>query len=70
MKMEAGQVTGPAGVASDVAALNISDSPKPKSKNLNVLEEMRKAKMKNAASFVVVGKYNRQASNDSVLMPT
>ena len=43
------------GVAQGVAALTVQDTPKVKSKNLNVLEEFEKAKMKDAASFVVVG---------------
>jgi elongation factor 1 alpha-like protein len=43
------------GTATDVAALRMSDVPKPKSKNLNVLEEFQKSSLKNAASFVVVG---------------
>jgi elongation factor 1 alpha-like protein len=55
MKMEKGQAVETNGVTGDVASLSIQDTPKPKSKNLNVLEEFRKAKMKNAASFVVVG---------------
>jgi len=46
------------GVAKDMAALKVNGSPKTKSKNLNVLEEFKKASMKNAASFVVVGTCN------------
>jgi len=41
--------------AQSMAALTLQDTPKVKSKNLNVLEEFEKAKMKDAASFVVVG---------------
>jgi hypothetical protein len=44
-------------VVKDVAALKISDVPKPRSKNLDVLVEYQKSSMKNAASFVVVGKF-------------
>ncbi|KAE9967643.1 hypothetical protein BLS_006252 [Venturia inaequalis] len=43
------------GIAKDIAALSVHDAPKTKSKNLNVAEEFKKAKMKNSASFVVVG---------------
>ncbi|TLD32256.1 elongation factor tu gtp binding domain-containing protein [Venturia nashicola] len=43
------------GIAKDVAALSVNDTPKTKSKNLNVADEFKKAKMKNSASFVVVG---------------
>lgn len=42
-------------MAQGVAELSIQESPKVKSKNLNVLEEFEKAAMKDAASFVVVG---------------
>jgi elongation factor 1 alpha-like protein len=38
-----------------VAGLSVQETPKPKSKNLNVLDEFKKAEMKNSASFVVVG---------------
>jgi hypothetical protein len=40
-----------------VASLSVQDAPKPKSKNLNVLDEFKKADIKNSASFVVVGKW-------------
>ena len=43
------------GAAQSMATLTLQDTPKVKSKNLNVLEEFEKAKMKDAASFVVVG---------------
>lgn len=33
------------------------DEPKVKSKNLNVLEELQKSRMKRMANFVVVGEY-------------
>ena len=42
------------------------DEPKVKSKNLNVLEELRKSGMKRMANFVVVGKAARMA----VLQPS
>jgi hypothetical protein len=38
-----------------VASLSVKDTPSQKHKNLNVLEEFKKANMKAAASFVVVG---------------
>lgn len=43
------------GLTQAVAGMSIQESPKVKSKNLNVLEEFEKAEMKDAASFVVVG---------------
>ncbi|KAI0477661.1 hypothetical protein GGR56DRAFT_665551 [Xylariaceae sp. FL0804] len=42
-------------VTSGVKALEIDDSPLPKSKNLDVLSEFEKSKSKKSASFVVVG---------------
>jgi len=45
----------PNGLAQDVSNLGLQDVPKVKSKNLNVVEEFGKAKMKDAVSFVVVG---------------
>jgi elongation factor 1 alpha-like protein len=42
-------------VANDVKALKIDDTPLPKSKNFNVLNEFEKSKAKKTASFVVVG---------------
>jgi elongation factor 1 alpha-like protein len=47
-------------VANDVKALKIDDTPLPKSKNLNVLDEFEKSKSKKTASFVVVGKSHCQ----------
>ncbi|KAB5583115.1 hypothetical protein GE09DRAFT_1077654 [Coniochaeta sp. 2T2.1] len=44
-----------ASVANDVKALKIDDTPLPKSKNFNVLNEFEKSKSKKTASFVVVG---------------
>ena len=41
--------------AQDISNLGLQDTPKVKSKNLNVVEEFAKAKMKDAVSFVVVG---------------
>jgi len=45
----------PNGLAQDISSLSLQDTPKVKSKNLNVVEEFAKAKMKDAVSFVVVG---------------
>jgi elongation factor 1 alpha-like protein len=36
--------------------MKIDDTPRAKSKNLNVLAEFERAKAKNAANFVVIGK--------------
>jgi len=44
-------------VANDVKALKIDDTPLPKSKNLDVLNEFERIKSKKTASFVVVGKW-------------
>ena len=43
-------------VANEIKALKVDDTPLPKSKNLNVLNEYEKTKKKKTASFVVVGK--------------
>ncbi|KAJ9151178.1 Elongation factor Tu GTP binding domain-containing protein [Pleurostoma richardsiae] len=60
---QAGKKTAPAapkkkagseGVTNDMKALKV-DTPLPKSKNLNVLNEFEKTKSKKSASFVVVG---------------
>lgn len=45
----------PKHIEKDLANLEIQDVPRPRSKNLNVLEEYQKSNLKNAASFVVVG---------------
>ena len=58
--MEKGQAVRTNGVVKDVGTLSLQDTPKPKSKNLNVLEEFTQARMKNAASFVVVGMRSRR----------
>ncbi len=42
-------------VASGVQALSIQDTPKVKSKNIDVVSEYKKIKRKNAANFVVIG---------------
>ncbi|KAK5192036.1 hypothetical protein LTR47_003493 [Exophiala xenobiotica] len=42
-------------VASGVQALSIQDTPKVKSKNIDVISEYKKIKRKNAANFVVIG---------------
>lgn len=42
-------------VANEIKALKVDDTPLPKSKNLNVLNEYEKTKKKKTASFVVVG---------------
>jgi elongation factor 1 alpha-like protein len=51
-----GGVSGADSVADDVKTLKIDDTPLPKSKNFNVLDEFEKSKSKKTASFVVVGK--------------
>lgn len=47
--------------------LSVNDAPKTASKNFNVADEFKKAKMKNSASFVVVGTC---CSNLSLWTPT
>ncbi|TVY53590.1 HBS1-like protein, partial [Lachnellula suecica] len=42
-------------IAQGVEAVKLDDTPKAKSKNLDVLAEYEKAKKKNAANFVVIG---------------
>ncbi|KAL8895901.1 MAG: hypothetical protein Q9192_003378 [Flavoplaca navasiana] len=42
-------------LAADVEAVAIDGGPKPRSKNLNVLAEFEKSRVKNAANFVVIG---------------
>ncbi|RDW85578.1 hypothetical protein BP5796_03903 [Coleophoma crateriformis] len=42
-------------IASGVEAMKLDDTPRAKSKNLDVLAEYEKAKTKNAANFVVIG---------------
>lgn len=42
-------------IASGVEAMKLDDTPRAKSKNLDVLKEFEKAKSKNAANFVVIG---------------
>ncbi len=42
-------------IANGVSNLSVEDSPKPKSKGLDVLTEYEKSKVKNAANFVVIG---------------
>lgn len=42
-------------IANGVEALKLDNTPRAKSKNLNVLAEFEKAKAKNAANFVVIG---------------
>ena len=37
--------------------MKMDDTPKSRSKNLDVLAEFEKAKAKNAANFVVIGKF-------------
>lgn len=46
-------------IAAGVEALKIDDTPKAKSKNLDVLKEFESAKRKNAANFVVIGEFGR-----------
>ena len=42
-------------IANGVEAMKLDDTPRAKSKNLDVLKEFEKAKAKNAANFVVIG---------------
>ncbi|KAL8688355.1 MAG: hypothetical protein Q9218_005715 [Villophora microphyllina] len=42
-------------LSDSVSDMTFDEGPKPKSKNLDVLAEFKKAKMKNAANFVVIG---------------
>ena len=44
-------------MANGVQEMSIQDSPKVKSKNIDVLSEYKKCKRKNAANFVVIGEY-------------
>jgi elongation factor 1 alpha-like protein len=37
--------------------MRVDDTPKAKSKNLDVLAEFERRKAKNAANFVVIGRY-------------
>jgi elongation factor 1 alpha-like protein len=39
-----------------VEAMRVDDTPKARSKNLDVLAEFERRKAKNAANFVVIGK--------------
>jgi len=43
-------------IANGVEAMKIDDTPRAKSKNLDVLAEYEKAKSKSAANFVVIGR--------------
>ncbi len=43
------------GITKAVENVSIIETPKPKSKNLNVLAELEKTKQKPAANFVVIG---------------
>lgn len=45
------------GLTNGVSKVAVDDTPRVKSKNLDVLAEFEKAKKKNAANFVVIGKY-------------
>lgn len=42
-------------IANGVEAMRIDDTPRARSKNLDVLKEYENAKSKNAANFVVIG---------------
>ncbi|KAI4124684.1 MAG: hypothetical protein LQ338_004684 [Usnochroma carphineum] len=48
------------GIAQGVAEATIDEGPRPKSKNLDVLAEFQKAKAKQAANFVVIGKHSNR----------
>lgn len=52
-------------VANEVKALKIDDTPLPRSKNLNVLNEFEQSKGKKTASFVVVGRSSHQESKSN-----
>lgn len=54
-KKKSGADDKPDGVSNGMRALKMDDTPLPKSKNLNVLNEYEKSKSKKSASFVVVG---------------
>ncbi|KAI1341208.1 P-loop containing nucleoside triphosphate hydrolase protein [Xylariaceae sp. FL0016] len=54
-KKKGGNRDGTAVATDGVKNLKIDDTPLPKSKNLNVLNEFEKSKSKRSASFVVVG---------------
>ena len=43
-------------IENGISKLVVDDSPKAKSKNLDVIAEFGKSKKKNAANFVVIGK--------------
>ncbi|KAL9608322.1 MAG: hypothetical protein Q9167_006843 [Letrouitia subvulpina] len=43
------------GLMKEVQSIGLKEEPKPKSKNLDVLAEFEKLKLKNAANFVVIG---------------
>jgi hypothetical protein len=45
-------------IANGVEALKIDDTPRARSKNLDVLAEFEKTKAKNAANFVVIGMFS------------
>jgi len=40
-----------------VEAVKLDDTPRARSKNLDVLSEFEKAEKKNAANFVVIGRF-------------
>jgi elongation factor 1 alpha-like protein len=42
-------------IANGVEAMKLDDTPRAKSKNLDVLKEFEKVVAKNAANFVVIG---------------
>lgn len=44
-------------IASGVEAMRMDDTPRATSKNLDVLAEFEKKKAKNAANFVVIGRF-------------
>ena len=45
-------------IANGVEAMKLDDTPRAKSKNLDVLKEFEKAKAKKAANFVVIGMFS------------
>jgi elongation factor 1 alpha-like protein len=44
-------------ISNGVEAMKIDDSPRATSKNLDVLAEYEKTKIKNSANFVVIGRH-------------
>jgi elongation factor 1 alpha-like protein len=56
-------------IAAGVEAMKLDDTPRAKSKNLDVLAEFEKAKAKNAANFVVIGKIDKDFNKNNSNFP-